>query len=592
MSRILLVDSYPIIRRAMRLKMEADGHQVVGETDNSREALLLCRQSPVDLVVLDLAIPQSGLELIRRLKTGEPVPKILVYSAGDVGHMAARSLQAGADGFVSKQADPLELRNAMLALLQGRSYFPHEALPELRSGPATHPGDALQQLSPREFAVLQLLVRGVSNQTISQQLAISFKTVSTYKHRLMEKLHAGSLVELADIARRHGLLAGEGGEVAVDAPAPENPMLQRILDVMPMRTHVSDLDGHLLFCNQAFCDFTGLTFEQMRGRRLIDLGVFSRERASSAADRHLEMIRRGEPYTLEVALDVNGRQHVIQHWGVPYHDAQGTLLGMICGGVDVTEREAQMLQLSEARQQAEAGNRAKTHFLERIGAVLHTPLGALANNLRQLRDVRTLDQRGLATVQRAERTVQGLLRLSTDLGDLVRLERGQLHLEAQVVDVRALTEAGVREFADEARQRGLELRCELAEARVASVWVEPRRYAQILRKLLGNALKFTPQGWVAVGLQTVRRGQAQVELILEVADSGVGIAVDDIPLLFEPFSQIPDHAGIARGESGLGLALCKRLAEAMGGDLELHSELGVGTRVLLRLQVPLAAGRE
>ena len=98
----------------------------------------------------------------------------------------------------------------------------------------------------------------------------------------------------------------------------------------------------------------------------------------------------------------------------------------------------------------------------------------------------------------------------------------------------------------------------------------------------------------AAGIAASRHAiyQAQVELVLEVADSGVGIAADDIPLLFEPFSQIPDHAGIARGDSGLGLALCRRLAEAMGGSLELQSELGVGTRVLLRLQVPLAAGRE
>ncbi|UVE19305.1 ATP-binding protein [Pseudomonas sp. LS44] len=583
MSRFILVDSYPIIRRSMRIKLEKEGHEVVGEADNGRDALRLFRETAPDLMVIDLAITQpGGLELVRRLKNLSQALKILVYSDGDVGYMAARCMQAGADGFVSKRVDPQELKTALQALRQGRTYFPREALLELDSRADSDEGE-LQQLSPREFSVLQYLVNGLSNLAIAEQMAISFKTVSTYKVRLLQKLHASSVVELADIARRHGLLADSNEPAAPVVSSAGDSLLQQILDVMPLRTYVCDLQGSLLFCNQAFCDFAGLSLEEMRGRRIFDLGIVSEERKSQSKARFLEAIRRAEPYTLDVLIDYRGQSRMFQHWGVPYRDVNGQLVGMICGGVDVTERVDQLRALSEARQQAEAGNRAKTHFLERLSSILYVPLGALGNNLRQLHGEASLSERARGSLERAEKITLGLLRLSTDLGDLVGLERGRLSLEPKATDARALVAACVQEFEAEAQRRGLALHCELDTVQIAGLWLDARRFTQILRKLLGNALKYTPQGRVTVSLRSDPLGKAQVELTLEVIDSGVGIAVEDQPMLFEPFSLIPDQAGIARGDTGLGLALCRRLAEAMDGSLELHSELGVGTRAVVRI---------
>src|SRR5262245_27052792 len=196
MSRILVVDPEPVTRHAIRLLMEAEGHEVVGETDSGPQALQLARRLLPDLVVMELSIHGlGGLEVIQRLVAMELGCRILVLTAQDSEYFAGRCLQGGARGFVSKQQDPRELKVAVHALLAGQSYFPSHAL----LGASQH-SEVLRDLSVRELTVLQLLARGFSNVAISEQLAISDKTVSTYKVRLMQKLHAASLVELIDIA--------------------------------------------------------------------------------------------------------------------------------------------------------------------------------------------------------------------------------------------------------------------------------------------------------------------------------------------------------------------------------------------------------
>ncbi|HEP7981274.1 TPA: response regulator transcription factor [Pseudomonas aeruginosa] len=207
MSRILIVDDHPVIRMAMKMLLEAEGHQIVGDTDNGVDAISLGRELKPDLVILDIGIPRlDGLEVISRLMVLALPLKILVLTGQSASLFALLSMQAGAAGFVCKQGGLAELVTAVNAVASGYSYFPSSAMRPVQQGAYSDDVELLGRLSDREVSVLQYLSQGYSNKQISEQMFISNKTVSTYKARLLLKLNAGSLVDLIEFAKRNTLI--------------------------------------------------------------------------------------------------------------------------------------------------------------------------------------------------------------------------------------------------------------------------------------------------------------------------------------------------------------------------------------------------
>lgn len=207
MSRILIVDDHPVIRMAMKMLLEAEGHQIVGDTDNGVDAISLGRELKPDLVILDIGIPRlDGLEVISRPMVLALPLKILVLTGQSASLFALRSMQAGAAGFVCKQGGLAELVTAVNAVASGYSYFPSSAMRPVQQGAYSDDVELLGRLSDREVSVLQYLSQGYSNKQISEQMFISNKTVSTYKARLLLKLNAGSLVDLIEFAKRNTLI--------------------------------------------------------------------------------------------------------------------------------------------------------------------------------------------------------------------------------------------------------------------------------------------------------------------------------------------------------------------------------------------------
>ena len=207
MNKVLIVDDHPVIRLAVRMLMERHGYDVVAESDNGVDALQLTREYLPDIVILDIGIPKlDGLEVIARMTLASPASKVLVLTSQAPGHFSMRCMQAGAAGYVCKQQELTELLSAIKAVLSGYSYFPNQALHKGRSGTggATEM-EMVERLSGREMMVLQQLARGKSNKEIADSMFLSNKTVSTYKTRLLLKLNARSLVDLIELAQRHGL---------------------------------------------------------------------------------------------------------------------------------------------------------------------------------------------------------------------------------------------------------------------------------------------------------------------------------------------------------------------------------------------------
>ena len=211
MHTVIVVDDHPAIRLAVRSALEATGSiRVVGESADGPTALAAIRDLHPDLVILDLDLPRlSGLDLIDRVRKAQPHVRLLVLSAQQESIFAARTVQAGANGFMSKSENMAAVVQAAQTVLAGYSMFPSSALTaQASSGVPAAGGDALiKTLSDRELTVLQYLARGLSNKEIAETLLISNKTISSYKTRIFEKLGISTLVELVDFTRAQNLVS-------------------------------------------------------------------------------------------------------------------------------------------------------------------------------------------------------------------------------------------------------------------------------------------------------------------------------------------------------------------------------------------------
>lgn len=205
--RMALVDDHAVVREGYRRLLELEqGFEVVAEFAEADTAYaeLSRDDSEVDLAVLDLSLPgRSGLELLRRLKLRRPALRVLVFSMHDHPAMVSQCLGMGAEGFVTKSSAPEVLVDAVRRIAGGGKALSPDVREALNVEEATRPPH--MRLSPREFDVLQSLIRGASVGDISRNLRLSAKTVANYQTLVRQKLGVGNAVELLRYARAHGL---------------------------------------------------------------------------------------------------------------------------------------------------------------------------------------------------------------------------------------------------------------------------------------------------------------------------------------------------------------------------------------------------
>lgn len=208
MNSIFIIDDHPVIRMAIRMLLENENYEVVGETDNGVDAMQMVRECMPDLIILDISIPKlDGLEVLARFNAMKLPSKILVLTAQAPSLFAIRCMQSGASGYVCKQEDLSELVSSVKAVLSGYNYFPSQALAaSIKKEGDPNELERFKLVNDRELMVLQLFAQGRTNKEIAKGMFLSNKTVSTYKTRLMQKLKAKTLVELIEMAKRNSLV--------------------------------------------------------------------------------------------------------------------------------------------------------------------------------------------------------------------------------------------------------------------------------------------------------------------------------------------------------------------------------------------------
>lgn len=207
-NQVIIVDDHPVIRMGVRLLLESEGYTVVGESGDGADALDLIQALQPGMVVLDIGLPSiDGLTVISHLAALRMQVKVIVLSAQESNHIAIRCWEAGANGFVYKHAALCELISATRVVKSGHSYFPRQECSPSPLKMGTIKEELLRTLSARELCVLQYLTQGLSNKKIAERMALSGKTISTYKTRLLTKLNANTLLDLYELAKSHDLAA-------------------------------------------------------------------------------------------------------------------------------------------------------------------------------------------------------------------------------------------------------------------------------------------------------------------------------------------------------------------------------------------------
>jgi DNA-binding NarL/FixJ family response regulator len=215
--KILIVDDHPIVRDGLRRLLADEPGIELRDAESGKQALALFRDDCPDLVIVDLNLPGfGGLELIKRLTLEKSAARILVLSMHDEPIYAMRALQAGAAGYVSKNAPPAQLLEAIRRVAEGRSYLGHELAQELALCKLRAPAHPLEDLSPRDLELLRLLAGGSSLQQIADALGISYKTVANNCTQMKAKLGARRTADLIRIAVKNDLVIG--APVTADAP--------------------------------------------------------------------------------------------------------------------------------------------------------------------------------------------------------------------------------------------------------------------------------------------------------------------------------------------------------------------------------------
>ncbi len=253
--------------------------------------------------------------------------------------------------------------------------------------------------------------------------------------------------------------------------------------------------------------------------------------------------------------------------------------------LDLTERKQAEAE-REARQVAEAANRAKDAFLANMSHELRTPLNGILGYAQLLQRDTGLNERQLNGVDVIRHSSEHLLTLINDLLDYSKIEAGKVELSLTSVSLdnflRTLTE--IVEF--KAKEKGLKLICEAAPDLPEAVRADERRLRQVLLNLLSNAVKFTDRGQVGLDVRLT----APNRIRFEVQDTGIGIAHDQLEAIFAPFDQVGD-AQHRLGGTGLGLAISREIVRLMGGEIRVKSEIGAGSTFWFELALPSAAPR-
>ena len=331
--------------------------------------------------------------------------------------------------------------------------------------------------------------------------------------------------------------------------------------------------GIITDVNKQMEALTGCTRDELIGAPF--KGYFTDPDRAEAAIKLVLIEKKVTDYEL-TAMARDGKKTVVSYNATTFYDRDRKLQGVFAAARDVTERKTVELELKQAKAAAESASRTKSDFLASMSHEIRTPMNAIMG-IADLLAKTPLSPEQDKYVQIFRRAGDNLLNLINDILDLSKVEASQLELERTGFSLSELLEKVMEMVAGRAQEKELTLVCDIEPGVPTDLIGDPTRLQQVLLNLIGNAIKFTESGTVSLRVTLERDFAVPTALRFAISDTGIGIAEEKLSRVFERFTQADSSTTRRFGGSGLGLTICKRLVELMGGRIWVESGVGDGS---------------
>ncbi len=627
-ARVIIADDERIVAADLRKRMLSLGCAVVAVVGSGVDAYRAAIEHRPDLMLMDIGMDgeYDGITAAEKIRAEVDVPVIFVTSYSDKETLH-RAKQIGPFGYVLKPFDERELATTVeMALYRHHAEQKLRASEELYRTVVENTGEGIVFVDLDErftfvnpaaetiFGVETGSLKGrcigefttpevfaaIREQTRIRETGV--RSTYTIMIRRPDAKHRTLLVTATPQFDVRGVLTGAFGifrditeereaEVALRA---SEQRFRDLYDDAPVGYHEIDRNGTFTRVNRTEQAMLGYTEEDMLGRPVWE---FLADQVASR--KAVERKMRGEaaprePYE-RVFRRADGTEVPVLVEDRVQTDSAGNVIGIRSTMQDITERKrseeelrlyAEQLRL--AKEQAEEAGRAKASFLAAMSHEIRTPMnGVIGMTSLLLETGLTEEQREYAeTIRNSGESLLGIL---NEILDFSKVESGRIDLEREPFSMHSCIEEVLDLFAGKAAEKNIEL-IGSVDPTVPEVLIgDASRVRQVLANLVGNAIKFTQHGEVVVNAVGRQADDGQVELLMSVKDTGIGIPESARHRLFQPFSQADRSVNRKFGGTGLGLAISKRLVELMEGRIWVESNEGEGAAFFFDMRVPVAA---
>ncbi len=373
-------------------------------------------------------------------------------------------------------------------------------------------------------------------------------------------------------------------------------VFRALIDIVPDRIYAKDTQSRFILANKAVAYYMGMsTPEEMIGKT--DFDFYQEKEAAQYYAVEQALIQSGKPMIAyeQLVQDLStGKPGWLETTKVHLHDSEGKLIGIVGLGRNITERKqsaaeleqhrhhleelvlSRTTELAQARDAAEAANRAKSVFLANMSHELRTPMNGIIG-MTNLLLRRATDPQQIEFLTKSMVAAKHLLDVINDILDISRIEADRLTLNEVNFSLSQVIDDALVMQDELAHAKGLHLYREIAPELPDLLCGDALRLKQILLNFVGNAVKFSEHGLITVSARADEEDTHGVLLRVEVTDQGIGVSPEQQTRLFQAFTQVDDSMTRKHGGTGLGLIISKRLAKLMGGDVGVNSEAGVGS---------------